>query len=407
MKIKRFYAADMRQALRKIRDEQGADAVILSSRRVDGGIEIVAAGDYDQGLVSQMAEAVAPPAGQTAVSTEPVATANGGPAAELPGPTVGAALAPIIWAQDPAIAGMRQELTTLRALLERQLARLGWGDVLGRDPARARLVRRLDRLGLSADLAAEVADQVRHLQHPDHAWRAALALLAGRLAVTDDDILSDGGVVALVGPTGVGKTTTMAKLAARYALRHGRRQVALVNTDCYRIGAQEQLLTFGELLGIPVHTARNAGELGSVLDQLADKRLVLIDNPGLGRRELDGVPLRDTLRVRPGIRTYLVLAANHQRAGLDETVQAYAAARPQGCILTKLDEATSLGEAISVVIQRRVPVAYLGDGQRVPEDLRPARPESLVSRAALMLGPEPDSAAPELPAALGTAPVAA
>ncbi|MFP5507345.1 MAG: flagellar biosynthesis protein FlhF, partial [Gammaproteobacteria bacterium] len=245
MKIKRYFAADMRQAIRKVREEQGPDAVILSNRKVDGGIEIVAAVDYDEALVNEALDAPAPEA-RPAVRPEPsdvgataapkprvVRSDDYRPAAAAAGQPVGghgeARVEPrkpaITWAQDPAIVEMRREIHELRGLLENQLAHLAWGDLQRRAPHTTELLRRLSDLGLTPALCRSLAEQVGPAVDEDQAWRRALGLLAHRLPVTDDDILNTGGVVALVGSTGVGKTTTVAKLAARYALRHGQRSV--------------------------------------------------------------------------------------------------------------------------------------------------------------------------------------
>jgi len=187
--------------------------------------------------------------------------------------------------------------------------------------------------------------------------------------------------VALLGPTGVGKTTTVAKLAARFALRHGRRHVALVSTDSFRVGAEEQLFIFGKLLGVPVFSAGDASELGRVLDHVRDRRLVLIDNAGLNPRDLRLGAQLEMNRCVPFIKSYLVLSAVLQSGVLREVVRAYRDVRLQGCILTKLDEAVTLGDLLGTVIRERLPVAYAADGQRVPEDLHPGRGERLAALA--------------------------
>src|SRR5699024_3004629 len=137
--------------------------------------------------------------------------------------------------------------------LQDQLSQLAWNDFSRREPLRAQLLGRLLKLGLAPPLAREIAASINQFSDPDGAWREALLTLIERLPVSGDAVLDHGGVVALVGPTGVGKTTTVAKLAARYALRHGPQQVALITTDAYRVGAQKQLLTYGRILDAPVH----------------------------------------------------------------------------------------------------------------------------------------------------------
>lgn len=379
MKIKRYFAADMRQALQLVREEQGPDAVILSNRKVDGGVEIVAALDYDEALVERMTheEPKAPaPEPRPAPVTQ----------AAVPEPPPPRAEARVEWSQDPAITAMRNEIKTLRGLMETQLTGLAWTEVRHHQPLRAQVLERLMRLGLGAGLCRELADRVRYRDDGEHNWRQALGLLARRIPVTDDDILNHGGVVALVGPTGVGKTTCVAKLAARYTLRHGPDRVALITTDSYRIGAQQQLRTFGRLLHAPVYMANDAAELGRLLETLRDTPLVLIDTAGASPRD---VRLAEQMAVlgagRGVVRTYAVLATTTQRKALEETVRAFGSIALDGCLLTKLDETASLGEALSVVAQRQLPVAYISDGQRVPEDLQPARANNLVTRSVGMM----------------------
>jgi flagellar biosynthesis protein FlhF len=281
---------------------------------------------------------------------------------------------------------MRDEIKTLRGLLETQLSGLAWSEAKLRQPQRAQLLERLTRLGLAPALCRELADRVRVENDSEHNWRQALGLLSHRLTVTDDDILTHGGVVALVGPTGVGKTTTAAKLAARYTLRHGPNRVALVTTDTYRIGGQQQLRTFGRILGAPVYLAQDAAELTRVLAALHDTSLVLIDTAGMSQRD---VRLTEQLALLHAaqipVRRYAVLSTTAQRGTLDETLRMFGNVKLDGCILSKLDESASLGEALSVLVQHQLPVAYITDGQRVPEDLQPARANNLVTRSVALL----------------------
>jgi flagellar biosynthesis protein FlhF len=203
--------------------------------------------------------------------------------------------------------------------------------------------------------------------------------------VDTSDSLDQGGVVALVGATGVGKTTTIAKLAARYALRHGRERVALVTTDSYRIAAHEQLRTYGRILGIPVRIANSHAELSEALKLLSDKDLILIDTAGMSQRD---VRLSEQFALlgeaAPNLKTFLVLSTTTHRSGLGEVVKAFGKVKLDGCILTKLDETTSLGGALSTAVEHKLPVAYVSDGQRVPEDIHIARAPNLIQRAVLV-----------------------
>ncbi|PZN32915.1 MAG: flagellar biosynthesis protein FlhF [Proteobacteria bacterium] len=430
MKIKHYRAPDMRQALRQIREVQGPDAVILSSRKIPGGVEVVAAVDYDfedapagghaTGGV-QPSDAVrptpdeAPRAGagaslfQAAAAPARAAEALTGAPAMAPGEDEDFAVlarrmmsaearvagAP---AHEPGLPGMSgdapahgaqaadsvlgEELRTLRRMLETQLATLAWNDLTRRAPLQTELLRQLTVLGLAHDLAAELVAQLPSRLELAEAHRLALGAIAQRIAVMPERWLDAGGVVALVGPTGVGKTTLMAKLAARWVMRHGPRQLALVSTDAVRIGAQEQVHTFGRLLGVPAYAIEGASELGGLLDHLGDRRLVLVDTAGLGPRDAGlAAELAALAAASPRLETALVLSASMQAGVIEQTLEGFAGARPTSCVLTKLDEAVSLGGAISALIRTKLPLAYLSDGQRVPEDLSPARAHQLIARA--------------------------
>lgn len=407
MKIKRVFAQDMRQAIRKVRDELGPDAVILSSRNTDGGVEVISAIDYDERVIRAAAEESSARPASFADTMSQVARKS----ARKPAPAAqtrqkidiavddeidfAPSLAPQVeaeptrpplpaveWTQEPAISEMRRELKTLRSLFEDQMTLLEWQQMGQRQPVRATVFRQLTELGLGSDVCRKLADHVAKDADPDAAWRRALSLIAKHTPVTNDDILERGGIVAMIGPTGVGKTTTVAKLAARFALRHGRNSVALVSTDNFRIGAQDQLRNFARILGVPVHTAGSGEELEAVLVDLKDKRLVLIDTAGMSQRDLRlSEQFQALARLRQPIRTYLVVSANTQLAALSETVRAFRRAKPAACIITKLDESASLGGALTAVLRHQLPIAYLGTGQRVPEDLQPARSDKLIEHA--------------------------
>lgn len=395
MKIKRYFAPDMRQAIRLVREEQGPDAVILSSRSVDGGIEIISAVDFDQDLVAGMAGSETAPAPSAREPELPPLVATQDDPLDLP--AIDAVLEPplpgrrsrkpgkpkaeVSWTPDPAIKQMQQELQDMRGLLQDQLEQLAWSDFQRRDPLKARVSRNLQRLGLSEEVTQEIVDRIPSQLDGNQAWRQAMLDLARALPVVEDDLINRGGMIALVGPTGVGKTTTVAKLASRFVMRNGKHSLALVTTDAYRVGAYKQLATFGQILGVPVHLAQNGEELCKVLEDLGDKRLVLIDTAGMSQRDMRLAENFATLDAIPFVKSYLVLSANVQRQAMEEVVRGYGRIRPAGCILTKLDETASLGGALSVLIENRLRLAYVSDGQRVPEDLHPARADSLVKQA--------------------------
>lgn len=362
MKIKRYFATDMRQAIQMVREAQGPDAVILSNRRVDGGVEIVAAMDYDEKMYQSLSGTESPK--EKASATTPK----------------------IEWSQDPALVAMRDEINMLRGVLENQLNGIGWKNMKSKHPQQAKLLERLLQMGLHPELCRSIAAKVPYTQDFNQNWRRALTLLSSQVAVTDDDILNRGGIVALLGPAGAGKTTSVAKLAARFTLRHGPKRVALVTTDSYRIGAHQQLRTYGQILGAPVHVAKDGDELRDILLTLRDKQLVLIDTAGMSQRDVRLSEQFSMLRSSGlPIRSYAVLSASSQRSTLDEVVRSFSKVKLEGAILTKMDETMVPGEALSVVVQNRLPVAYVSDGQRVPEDLHPGRSNNLVNRCVQQL----------------------
>ncbi|WP_313400099.1 flagellar biosynthesis protein FlhF [Stenotrophomonas sp.] len=552
MKIKRFVAADMRTAMNLVRKEHGPDAVILSNRRIEEGVEIVAAAHYDETAVQQALEATrpAPPAPakprsaaeaimaavtrRKAPAQEPVvATASAvaalarsavgatgrsidnsielapgsrfaallkAPAAEpaasarqvfatlpasadeppvvpvfrpagsavktpalredsvsfsahaaaatahperpqgraqfqidppLPAPapqfavsvpapvaaeavqaapatvavppplvavsapaaplaiapaavtTAASVSAPITVAaaprDDEQLLQLRQEVAGMRHLIEREMNRFTDERLRG-SAVRANALDLMDEYGFDAGLARDVAIQIPADTDPTRARGLMLGLISKKLPIAPVDPMETGGVIALVGPTGAGKTTTIAKLASRFAEAHAARDVALVTTDTQRIGAREQLYGFGRQLGIAVHEANSGTDLNQLLHKLADYKLVLIDTAGLGQRDRALTAQLQWLRAAGQIRTLLVLPANTSFQDMDEVVRRFSAANPQGVVLTKLDETGRFGSALSVAVDHRLPITWVTDGQDVPEDLYRASAANLVLR---------------------------
>jgi len=372
MKIKRFVAQDMRQALRMVREALGEDAVILSNKSVEGGVELTAAID----LVTEPTE----PQQAKSPNTSTRRTSPLGMASEerrrQPEPSVADV-------EPDALSEMREEMLNLRRWLQAELSSMSWHDMGQNSPVRQELMQRLMQLGLSPDIARELADRVAGMDDLDMAWHKALFFLSGEIPVMEQNLLERGGIVALVGPTGVGKTTTIAKMAARYAMRHGHRNVALVSTDNFRIGARDQLQTYGRILNVPVCAVNDPQTMADTIESLADRRLVLIDTAGMGaddERFTEQVAMLDA--VGPALTTLLALSATTEATALEKAIALFSATRPQACLLTKLDEAASLGASLSAVIHSGLSLAYLADGQRVPEDLSVARSHPLVQRAA-------------------------
>ena len=292
---------------------------------------------------------------------------------------------------------MRREIRDLRRLLEGGFARLAWNQSREEDPLKARVFDELTAIGLTPAVAWRIADGApRDLQAADRA-QIPPALLAQSLPLIEDPTSESGGVLAVVGPTGAGKTTTIAKLAARWCARQSAEDLALVSTDGFRIGAREQLRTFARILGVALHAADNGADLARVLGRVRTKKLVLIDTAGFGPREPGFAEQLQMLRTgAPQARILLALPAPSEVFALQAAANAYRALTPGACVLTKIDEAASLGAALSVAVDRSLPIAYLCNGQRVPEDLHGAvrRRIWLVKLAAALRRRDPQTGIP-------------
>jgi flagellar biosynthesis protein FlhF len=419
MKIKRYTAASMRAALALVRAEQGPDAVILSSRRNDEGIEVIAAVDYDEALFveanRQRTPAVSPEAPLPAparspepavapLRAQPAAKQNQSPSraqtpaitARPPVPAPSPQLIPSSFRRltesispaellhqasmparaarpDPGYGAMQHELQDLRQLLENGLAGMTWNDKRMREPLKARVLEELSAMDIAPDVAMALAELAPRSTSLENQSLIPLALLVKHLPVVNDPGSVGGGIMAVVGPTGAGKTTTIAKLAARWCMQHGSQDLAFVSTDGYRIGAREQLMTYARILGAPMHAANSGKELARVLDRLTSKKLILIDTAGMGPRDVRLTEqLADLQLGAARARVLLALPAQGEGHALEEIVQAFARVAPVACILTKVDEAASLGAVISTTLRHKLKIAYVCDGQRVPEDLHAA-----------------------------------
>jgi flagellar biosynthesis protein FlhF len=282
---------------------------------------------------------------------------------------------------------VRTELKGLRDLMQSQLSVLQWDQFAKRHPVRTVLLSLMSDLGLGSDVCEIIISHLDELnQDPHKVWQQALGILAKCLPVNRTDILADGGRIALVGSTGVGKTTTIAKLAARFSHIHGKRSVAMISTDHFRIGAQEQLQHFARLLKLPLLTANTSEELSDRIDMLADKKLVLIDTAGMSQHDLRLSERFHRLQnSAPQVKPYLVLSANTQLAVINQTIKCFSKVQLAGAIVTKIDEAASLGGVMTASIRHQLPLSYCGTGQRVPEDLEAAKSHRLISKAVALM----------------------
>jgi flagellar biosynthesis protein FlhF len=403
--------------MKLVRDELGAEAAIIGNRRIAGGVELTAALDYklsalaprvpnieledelrktQSRIVTAQAE-LTHRSEQDTVANRQLFVGLAMDDSKQIEPTLEEPLRPSLQAAlaadraerkaEPAVSqhvyeSMRSELNGLRELLEVQLGSLAWNQLQGSRPQQANLWRRLQRIGLSGPLSRDLLAMVPESGDQAHTWRMLLAHLARMIATPDVEPLEEGGVIAMVGPAGMGKTTTLAKLAARYVLKYGAQNIALVSMDSFRIGAQEQLKTLGRILNVPVTHVDPGQSLVQALEPLLRKRVVLIDTAGL---QASDPALRLQLETLAGrgikARNYLVLATTSQKQVLSAAYHSYKRCGLAGCILTKLDETASLGEVLSLAVTHELPVAYLTDGPRIPDDLHLPRRHQLVSRA--------------------------
>lgn len=412
MKVKRFFAPSMAQALRLVRDEMGSDAVILSNRRVDNGVEIVTALNYNEGEVRAQFGVPDPAAlnsGRVAalqaehhlrlegelgrarshirdVRERATVRQNSSGAAVAPAaqsePVAPAATAAVDPVQPEAWAEMRAEIHSLRELLQgRASVPVSSAQSERVSLVEKRLQERLQDLGLSRELSGSLAGE--HAQgRLDNSWKSALKGIATALVAEGREWMDRGGIYAMVGATGAGKTTTLGKLAARYVLKYGADSVALITTDRYRVAAHEQLFVFGRILGVPVRVVDESNNLDSLLDELSDKRLVLIDTAGLNASDRGWQEQMDELASsRHPIQTYLLMAATSQARIMKSTWHLYKMMGLAGCVITKLDEALTVGEVLEFIMDSQLPMAYYTDGQKIPQDLHRAGAGALVKLA--------------------------
>ena len=381
MNVKRIVAKTSREAMRQLRDALGPDAVILSNRAVEGGVEVLA-------LPAEDIAAMAPPVVEAPV-TAPIRAASIEAAQTEPEPAVTIKRRLIervaVPSQDSAqlAQSVISEIKSMQMRLESQLTDLAWRDLPGRDPAGAAMMREMLAAGFSATLAREMLETLpKGDAEQAQAWMKNTLMKRLNVMQSETDMLDGGGVFALMGPTGAGKTTTTAKLAARFVVRHGADKLALLTTDSYRIGGHEQLRIYGKILGVTVHAVRDAADLRLALSELRNKHTVLIDTVGMSQRD-QAVAEQVEMLCQAGkqIKRLLLLNATSHGDTLNEVVQAYQLRGLDGCILSKVDEAASLGPALDCAIRHQLSVHYLATGQRVPEDLHLANRQYLIHRA--------------------------
>jgi len=349
MQLKKIQAKDMRQAMMQVRDELGDDAAILSSRNLPtGGVEVIA----------------------TLAPASPVAKAY----ATLPQPAENNV-------SKAEFGAMRSELHSIRTLLQQRINGLAWEQFSNRSPVQAVVWERLTAMGIPGFLTRQLVDKAAVGKTIDQSWKQVLASLAKAIPVIGDDPVNQGGRFALVGPTGAGKTTTIAKLATRYVLQHGPGSVALVTTDSFRLAAHEQLRTLGRILGVTVKVVDEQHTLHETLAGLSHKKLVLIDTAGLPAGHPEQQRQLSMLRGVVDLQKWLVLPVTSQAQVLRSAWKTCSTAGISACILTHVDEACVLGDALALAVEQKLPLAYETFGQAIPDDIAAAQATALVRRA--------------------------
>jgi flagellar biosynthesis protein FlhF len=391
MNVKKFTAPTSREALRKVRDALGPDAIILSNRASDGVVEILALANDDAASLAAPTSAPVKPAAAAVAPARPYAVDSAPPRAPADTIDMGRMQqmmsAAIAQAKDSAaveMSGMMSEIRAMRGMMETQLAELSWGSTQQREPQKAVVLREMLAAGFSATLARYLIDKLPAGRDAADSMRWIKTVLGRNLSTmaNEDAMLEQGGVFALVGPTGVGKTTSTAKLAARCVMRHGPDKLALITTDAYRIGAHEQLRIYGKILGVMVHSVKDEADLRIALKELKNKHTVLIDTVGVSQRDQ---MVTEQVAMLSGagadVKRLLCLNSTATQETLNEVVRAYQGSGLAGCIMTKLDEAASIGNVLDVVIRQKLNLFYVSNGQRVPEDLHLADRGYLIDRA--------------------------
>jgi flagellar biosynthesis protein FlhF len=355
MKTQTFVANDIRQALAMAREAMGSDAIVVSTRRVGDKTEVVAS-----------SEAVSTP---TQVNT----------ARETPTPGIALNDQHV----SSIISVIQDEVNRLREVFQSELQHIGWREMANKQPIRFELVRRLVICGFSRHAAGSLVDKILPCKSIDQGWAALKLSLKKYIPVSPSDMVMDGGIFALIGSTGVGKTTTAAKLAGQFAKQHGYRNVAFVSMDKFKIGGHEQLVSLGTMFGIPVQPVSNPEEMERTLHSLSSKKLIIIDTAGVSQRDKNLNSQLGMLRVNVPIKPLLVIPATSRTGIIKETIDFFSSISPSAAIVTKVDEADCIAPILANIIVSRLPLAYLSHGQNVPEDITAATSEMIIEELEL------------------------
>lgn len=257
-----------------------------------------------------------------------------------------------------------------------------WKKHSPKNALQAKLWNRFENMGFDEWLNYQLINHLKSSDDEKSSWQACLQDLANHISISPSDRLKRGGVFALVGPTGAGKTTTIAKMAVRFTLEHEGAQVGLITMDNYRLAAHDQLRTLGQILGVPVQVADQEHSLSQCIEELSDCDLILIDTAGLTpEHPMLQYQLDQLVMLRNKVHTLLTIPATNNSRVLRKVFHNYKAAGLAGCVVTKVDEASSLGDVISVLLETGLDLSYSTDGQRIPDDIHLANAKGLVKQA--------------------------
>ncbi len=367
MDMKRFNERNMHTALQKIREELGDDAVIISSNQNSTGVEVVAATDYEAVANSDVVSS------STTYEKDVIVNEKSDTKHQT-------YQEPIVHEFDTS--AIQQEISQLRAIIESQTELISWRKIISQNTSTRKLLQKLSISGFGFNLSKNLLDIVKNINNFDEAWNLIESNIKDKLSITQANVIEDGGVVALVGPTGVGKTTTVAKIAAQYAMHHGNEDIAIISTDHYRIGAHDQISIYGSILNVPVLTANNESELHKALHVVKNKKLVLIDTAGLSQRDPRVQEVMQALsKLSKDLITYLVIPANSQLCVQKETINNFMCDGLNGVVMSKTDEASQIGGILTALIEQKLPLAYETIGQSVPEDIYRPNQEEIITKA--------------------------
>jgi len=407
MNIRRFFGKNSREALTIVRRELGDDAVILSNRAVAGGNEIMAFTEVEMNAMvnanpAHMASEPSEAKPWLSFLNKNASEEHQGVDANSMGSAAKASnlrSTPINHdtnvhnnlqsnksnvATSKQMVWMLKEMRSMRNVIESQLATIAWGNIQQRDPIKSEVLSTLLGARFSPALSRYLAEKLPSNLDSKKAQAWVKYILSKNLSTIENEteVFDQGGVFALIGPTGVGKTTTTAKLAARYVMKHGTQSLGLITTDAYRVGGHEQLRIYGKILGVMVYAVKDETDLALALNELKNKHTILIDTVGVSQRDrmvTEQIALLSTSNTP--IKKLLCLNATNTGETLTDVISAYKGKGLDGCIITKLDEAVTIGNTLDVIIREKLKLYYTADGQRVPEDINLANKVALIHLA--------------------------